>query len=65
MIFGITKFSDMKPEEFREILLRHQPSAEPCLHKPFLKGKTKQATKTLRKREIPLPNDKLPDYVDW
>lgn len=55
----------MKPEEFREILLRHQPSAEPCLHKPFLKGKTKQATKTLRKREIPLPNDKLPDYVDW
>ena len=54
--FGITKFSDLSSEEFKQILLRHKPSSPSCFK--LTKGRR---GKILKKREI---ND-LPIYVDW
>lgn len=65
MNFGITKFSDLKPEEFEELLLRHQPSAEPCIKNPLRKNKLKRKNSPLKKREISFENKVLPDYIDW
>ncbi|KAI9554249.1 hypothetical protein GHT06_019521 [Daphnia sinensis] len=62
--FGITKYSDLEPAEFQEMLLRHKPSPLSCV----LRSNLIRVHKNRRKREI--PNEKksskpLPSYVDW
>ena len=67
--FGINKFSDLEPQEFQSILLRHQPSPDSCVLKlnsgTRKKKLWKRAIENDMENEKNMENDPLPAYVDW
>jgi len=56
--FGITKFSDLSPQEFREMMLRHHPSSPSCF-----KSYSNNFKRNVRgKRDT---SGYLPTHIDW